>query len=466
MSIFNKLFGLFSRSKRKRKSTRQKSGAAQFLPTDEAGTAAATVVVANLFGSGGVEAADRVAAVLGAEGRLEVLRRAEALKQPSGANLLERLTGAAEKGRAWLKEENADILIWGEMEDLGTIQRFRFLPSATGGSNQVIGFGLGDVLDLPADSASFYNDLVVAAVYGAVGPVKRGLREPILEGLEARLEKIQGWADKLPEEVPREYSGTVLMTLGNALAAAALIGGGKKLLGRAAVAYQRAGSIIDQNADPLAWAMTQNHLAAVLETQGKKDKAPEPLIQAADRYRGVAEALGRDAHPMDWGMAHVRLGSVLYRLANIDLANITPHLKDAGAAFEEALTVYSKETMPGRWAEVMNQYGVVLMALGDQLAGTATMEQAVTAFKKTLDVRKREHVPLMWAQTANNLGAASFSLAKRDQKRKDELLRDAAGCFEGAAGVYRKTPGYGKRAEVILNNLARVEKLLETKQAS
>jgi len=467
MSIIRNLFGMFSRSKRKRKTRTQKSGAAQFVPAGEAqASVVAKVVIANLLGSGGVDGADRVAAMLGSEQRLEVLRRTEALKQPSGSNLLERLTGAAEKGRQWLVEEKADILVWGEMEDLGTIQRFRFLPREAPPSGQVIGFALGDSLDLPADSASFYDNLIAAGIYGALAPVHRGMREPLLEGLKGRLDPIQGWADKLPDEVPHDHRGAVLITLGNAMAAAALIGGGKKMLGRAALAFRNAGSLINQNDDPLAWAMTQNHLGAVLETQGKKSKDPDPLIEAAARYRGVADALGRVDYPMDWGMAHVRLGAVLYRLANVDLKNITPHLKEAGSAFEEALTVYSKETMPGRWAEVMNQYGVCLMALGDQLAGTVILEQAITAFKKTLEVRKREHVPLMWAQTANNLGAASFSLAKRDAARKELLLRAAAGCFEGAVEVFRKTRGYAKRAEVIANNLSRVERLLETKKAS
>ena len=466
MSIFRNLFGVFSRSGRKRKTRTRKTGAAQFLPAGEvSATAVAKVVVAHLLGSGGDDAADRVAAMLGNDTRLEVLRRPEALKQPGGSSLLERLTGAAENGRRWLDEEQADILVWGEMEDLGTIQCFRFLPRQAPPSGQVIGFALGDTLQLPDDAASFYDDLMAAAVYGALAPVHKGMRGPVLEALKGRLAPVQGWADKLPDEVPAEHRGSILVTLGNAMAAAALIGGGEKLLGRAALAFRNAGALVDQGDDPLAWAMTQNHLGAVLETQGRKNKDPDPLIEAAARYRGVADALGRDAYPMDWGLAHVRLGSVLYRLANVDLKNITPHLKDAGSAFEEALTVYSKETMPGRWAEVMNQYGVVLMALGDQLSGTATLEQAISGFKKTLEVRKREHVPLMWAQTANNLGAASFSLAKRDAKREQELLRDAAGCFEGAIEVFSQTPGYGKRAQVIANNLSRVEKMLQRQQA-
>lgn len=133
------------------------------------------------------------------------------------------------------------------------------------------------------------------------------------------------------------------------------------------------------------------------------------------------------------------------------------YLQEAGKAFEEALTVYTKEAMPARWAEVMNQYGVNLLALGEQVTGNTTLEMAVKKFRKVLEVRKRERAPQLWAQTANNLGAACFSLAKRNAAVA--LLREAMGCFEGAAEVYEQS-GARQRAEVIKSNLQRVQRLL------
>lgn len=69
-------------------------------------------------------------------------------------------------------------------------------------------------------------------------------------------------------------------------------------------------------------------------------------------------------------------------------------------------------------------------------------------------------MPLLWAQTANNLGAACFSLAKRNAEAA--LLREASSCFEGAVEIYQ-TSGAAKKAEVIRNNLSRVERLLSAR---
>ncbi len=118
----------------------------------------------------------------------------------------------------------------------------------------------------------------------------------------------------------------------------------------------------------------------------------------------------------DWALAHVRRALGLYKLANMMPERATGYLKEAASAFEEALTVYDRETMPARWAEVMNHYGVTQMALGGFGAGETMLQQSVTTFRKVLEVRKRQAGPLLWAQTANNLGAACFSLAKKSRK--------------------------------------------------
>jgi len=98
--------------------------------------------------------------------------------------------------------------------------------------------------------------------------------------------------------------------------------------------------------------------------------------------------------------------------------------------------------------------------MGEQVTGNATLEMAIKRFRQALEIRKRDKMPLLWAQTANNLGAACFSLAKRNAEAA--LLRGESSCFEGAVEIYQSS-GAAKKAEVIRNNLSRVERLLSAR---
>jgi len=206
------------------------------------------------------------------------------------------------------------------------------------------------------------------------------------------------------------------------------------------------------------WALIQTHLGAILEADARLRKDPLALEAAIARYKGVADSLGRDEHGYDWALAHVRRAMALYKMATMIPEKSTEHLKSAASAFEEALTVYDKAQMPLRWAEVMNHYGVVQMALGGHGNAEAILQQSISTFRKVLEIRRRNVTPLLWAQTSNNLGAACFALAKRTNE--DYLLQEAAACFQGAIQVFRRSRGQKKRAQVIAQNLQRVEQML------
>ena len=140
------------------------------------------------------------------------------------------------------------------------------------------------------------------------------------------------------------------------------------------------------------------------------------------------------------------------------MAGKPQYYREAAAAYEQALTVFTGAQHPLRWAYLMNHYGVLLTALGEHLSGTAALEQAVMVFRKSLDVRRRETMPLLWAQTASNLGAAAFALAKRSGD--GATLREAAACFEGAVDIYAQN-GQRKAVLFLPKNLHPVQRLIE-----
>ncbi len=463
--MFRGLFSIIlpSFSARRRKPKRrgpamERVSGANFAPSDADVVGGPKVLLADLAGDRGGGETGRISDALSQCGCLEAFRSNQVLKMNKTGDLVQQLLGAADQGRQLMHAQGADLLIWGEVVEGGS--RLRFLPFAPSADSLPGAVGLGDALELPFQFGEDYVPVLHAGVLAAVGPTFKGSRGRIAEFLGPALQAARGFIEGEPPDLPPARHAAILTTLGNAFAAHSRLGGGGKKLGNAGAVYRMALKKISAEQEPEVWAVAQSHFAAVLKAQGegKDEDATEHMKRAAIAYQQITETLSRVAHPYDWALAHINHGLVLYRLSA--RSGRAAYLQEASKSFEEALTVYTKEALPGRWAEVTNQYGVILLAMGEQVTGNATLEQAVKRFRQVLEIRKRDRAPLLWAQTANNLGAACFSLAKRNAEAA--LLREASACFEGAVEIYENSGGK-KKAEVIRNNLHRVERLLSAR---
>ena len=461
--MFRALLGMFgsTRTRRSRRPQRRAQAAERvsgtnFAPSGGEGGGDPKVLLANMSGDTGGAISQKLSELLGTCDGIEVYRSNKELKQPKDADLVRRLMASAELGREMLAEQQADILLWGEVQ--GDNLRLRFVPMIPCNDNLPGAFGLGDTLELPASAIEDLLPAVHASVLAAVGPTFQGMKGRISKSLGQAMQTARGVVQAQPEGASSAQHATMLTTLGNAFSVQYRLSKNAKNLENAAAVYRSAVKRISADSETDIWAVAQSHYATALKAIGTADKDEDALKQAAVAYQEITETLGRDRHPYDWALAHINHGLVLYRLSmRTGRAN---YLQEAGKAFEEALTVYTKEIMPARWAEVMNQYGVILMAHGEQVTGNVTLELAVKKFRKVMEVRKRDRSPQLWAQTANNLGAACFALAKRNAEVA--LLREAVSCFEGAAEVYLEA-GQVKKAEVIQSNMARVQRLLSAR---
>ena len=450
MGLFKSLFG-FGRGKGKAKSKRKaKRVGGGFVPTDVSGSAA-SIVLAEVDGAGGDKITQHLASVFGAITDVAVYRRNQAIKLNPKAPLFNALQEAAKTGSDWLREDEADLLVWGGTVDLGTAVQLRFLPvgAAEGAAST---FGPLDHLTLPIPMPRDLDKLILVSAMGCLLPVHRGARKQlaaVLESEMAALERV--WQS--PPHLEPPHMASCLTCYGNVCLSLWRVGL-KKYLARALKAYQDAVTTVDKRQDVLQWAMAQNHFANALQMKATQDADPDAFAAAAAAYHEVADALGRENYPNEWALALINMAMVLYKIGNKET---TPaRLKEAAEAFENALSAFSVELNPGRWAEAMNGYGTVLLALAERMQGPQMAEKAVEAFKQALDVRKKEIVPLLWAQTANNLGAACFALAKRQPSK--ELVADAQKYFSGASEIYRAA-GNQKRVIVIEKNLQRVKQL-------
>ena len=108
---------------------------------------------------------------------VEVFRHKKTLKLPDAIeNLAERLIVAAEEGRAWLKDDDADLLVWGEVGRNGEDLSLRLLPAPAADGDQADHSGIGETLEIPADFGEEFEPLLCAAVIGTIGPSFKGTR--------------------------------------------------------------------------------------------------------------------------------------------------------------------------------------------------------------------------------------------------------------------------------------------------
>jgi tetratricopeptide (TPR) repeat protein len=465
--MFQSLIGLFftsrsaklSRKRNKRANNGpERVSASTFAPSGQEGFSAnPKILLATLGDDSSGQMTEMIANCLSRSEAFDVFRDKRTLKLASQGTLVDQLFAAFEQGRDWLSTANADLLIWGKVEE--SVATIRFIPAVPVSDSQPGAFGMGDVLYLPATLDDGLESALTVSAIAAIGTGYRGARGRLGQTLKKYLQGVKLFINEKPDAINDEHYASLLTCIGNGFAVHAGLGGSPKRLDQAAATYKIAVKHVNAENSVVIWALAQSHLAAALRAVGDKEKDQDKLKQAAKVYNQITETLSRIAQPFDWALAQVNQGLVLYRIGA--LAGRAAYFQESSKSFEEALSVYKKDTMPGKWAEVTNQYGVVLMALGELVTGNVALEMAVKQFRLALGVRKRDRAPLLWAQTANNLGAACFSLAKRNSEVA--LLREAMSCFDGAVEIYQEA-GDARKADVISNNLSRVHRLLSARE--
>lgn len=431
----------------------------QFAPAHLAEQPGMTILVCDFDGLRGRELAERLIGFLSRRSGVSIKQLKKTLKLTGSGTMVEKYLTAAETGRKWLAGTEADILIWGNVGDLGGEPEdgginMRLLCAQADVDKQPGSVGIGDTIELPYEFSEKMEELVFAATLAAVGPRKATSRGKITDLLKQSTGKLNALVETPPVELDTIRQSSVMISLGNIMASMWRLSDDGAFLDHAIKAYRSGLTESFDRSHPMPWALAQNHLAAALEAQAERDNSPEPLLGAADCYRGVAAALGSQLHTNDWALAHVHLGDVLVKLS--DHGERIDRLQEADVIYQKALLVFTRQTMPGPWSELMNQLGVVMMTIGENVAGTQALERSAACFRQALEVRRRDVAPLLWAQTVNNLGAATFALYRRQPNIG--LLHEAAACFEGAAEVYSQQ-GRTSTADVATKNLDRVRQV-------
>ena len=314
---------------------------------------------------------------------------------------------AQERGRAWLKKHNADVLIWGEVAQDCKIVRLHFLRRE-GATASAEHYEPGATLELPCGFGTDLGALIAGQAAAAI--IRERAHETRAEFIDPFVAKVKPLAENPPASLISDA--------------------------RAQLWY--------------AYALGEYRLG---EERGDTAR----LESAIAYFRKALTQWTRERLPLEWAAAQNNLGNALRSLGERESG--TALLEEAVTAFREALKERTRERMPLDWAAAQNNLGNALRSLGERESGTALLEEAVAAFREALKERTRERMPLDWAMTQNNLGAALASLGEReaavDKAKGRAALLAARGHFAAALEEFRKA-GASYYAGMVEGNIAKL----------
>jgi tetratricopeptide (TPR) repeat protein len=341
---------------------------------------------------------------------VQVLSRGEALRLATG-DIATAEFASQNRGRAWLKEQRADVLIWGEVGAADKILRLRFL-APEGGGDTPKPYPLNAELELPQ---SFGTDLAAIMALQAAASI-----DPYYErshkALAGLIEPVAAKLAPLAENPPAIMSGETRARLWLAYAEGEqLIGEGRSDNAHLVYAITYFRKVLEEwtrDRRPLDWATAQNNLGNALTILGERENVTARLEEAVTAYRAALLERTRERVPHDWAKSQNNLGLALVRLGERESG--TARLEEAVAAFREALKEQTREQAPLDWAGTQNSLGAALTDLGERESGTVRLVEAVAAYREALKEWTRERAPHDWAMTQNNLGTVLADLGERE----------------------------------------------------
>ena len=402
---------------------------------------------------------------------IQLLETGKSLRRGVSPDVYKQREIAKSKGREWLLQSGADILVWGYV--VGSHNQIFFLLSEGAIARQPKESYSDPGLYLPKDFNEDLGDAIAARMIAAAIPaIETGhFVDDLLEDIYNRMTILASHQilansqvicevrlalgnitnrlgdqrhdnNKLQEAVTlykqilssrrctedRDFVAAVQNSLGIALTAAGEQELETILLTRAVTAYNEALKQWTRSRVPFKWAMVQNNLGNALIALGKQAQKTSPLKNAVTAFNEALMEWTRARAPLEWATLQYNLGNALTAMGEQEQE--VSRLKEAIAHYDGALQEFTRERVPLNWARCKSNIGSALKDLATQENNLVWLQQAVDAFQEALKELTHERAPFEWATTQNNLGNAFGDLGER---------RGSASELRQAVEAYGKT---------------------------
>jgi CHAT domain-containing protein/tetratricopeptide (TPR) repeat protein len=170
-----------------------------------------------------------------------------------------------------------------------------------------------------------------------------------------------------------------------------------------------------------------------------------PLGRVAENLRDIERSLERDADP-----EHIALGIAF---DPVRLETTAQAYRKVQPEYRRALLSGNRDYTWGKWAAILNDFGMALTGLGCLTRDTKNLLAAELVFLLALKIRTRKKMPVQWAATHVNLGIALLQLGRREGDAA--RLREGELAFRAASEVFTREYAPARWAS-IHNNLGNV----------
>ena len=158
-----------------------------------------TILITDLAGDEDGKQTRHVAEALEGQPGLQVRQFGRVLAAKDHGDLAGNLAAAARQGRRWLEQQNADILIWGEVAKADQVLRLRFLSRAVEGDDAAKGYVFDEALELPPEFGVDFGQVLYMTALSAVGPATEMQGQYLVKLLRPAAQKV----GRLLENPPR-----------------------------------------------------------------------------------------------------------------------------------------------------------------------------------------------------------------------------------------------------------------------
>jgi tetratricopeptide (TPR) repeat protein len=364
---------------------------------------------------------------------IDVLRQDEVLTlDPSLDAARAAPLAAAAKGRQWLLERNANVLIWGRIEG-GDQLHLRVLNFRSGANEKH--YWLSGQFQTGAELSDGAGEALAMQAAVAI-ETRHGSRQSrrLAKILLPLVAKLSG----LSENPPAALSSNGRAIVWNAYAEGAVrLGeetGDNGYLSTGIAYFNKALTVWTEESAPQEWARTQNNLGNALAVLGAREKGTAKLQEAVRAFRQTLRQWPREREPLSWGKTQVNIGTALLSIGERETG--ADHLREAVVAFSEALTERPRSRVPLDWAAIQNNLGTALLMLGERDHSPQHLEAAVAAYHHALAEWTRARLRMNWARTQENLGAALMALGQHEHN--PARVEAAVTAFRAAQAEWRR----------------------------
>jgi len=171
------------------------------------------------------------------------------------------------------------------------------------------------------------------------------------------------------------------------------------------------------------------------------DKLDDNLARILDSW--ARETLTQVTPEQAYAMA-VDIGNFSSLIRQFSLGNIAVNQEIAITGNEIALTIFTFDAFPQKWAATQNNLAAVYYS---RIRGEKAdnLEKAITACQEALKVRTFDAFPQQWAMTQNNLANAYRNRIRGD---KAENIKEAVMCYQNALQGYETAGDFLNAAEM------------------